>query len=118
MVSLRCVYALQFRVSLAKAPPQIPFTNAPPLYYQLTHPRVIYVLGFLVSSLAKRDLMGRKPKKKVFASEGIIAIDKELRKEIAGAFPAFCTIVCAHSPQSLAGLLFPMSGELMFVSRS
>ncbi|KAF7783867.1 hypothetical protein Agabi119p4_32 [Agaricus bisporus var. burnettii] len=62
---------------------EIPFSNGPPLHYQLTHPRVIYILGFLVSSLAKRDMMGRKPKKKVFASEGIIAIDKELRREIA-----------------------------------
>jgi len=62
---------------------QIPFSNCPPLFYQMTHPRVVYVLGFLVSSLAKRDLVGRKPKKKVFASEGITAVDKEMKKEIA-----------------------------------
>lgn len=63
---------------------QIQFRNGPPLHYQLTHPRVMYILGFLVSSLAKRDMIGRKPKKKVFASEGILAIDKELKREIAG----------------------------------
>ncbi|KAF9449730.1 hypothetical protein P691DRAFT_702735 [Macrolepiota fuliginosa MF-IS2] len=69
---------------------EIPFTDAPSLHYQLTHPRAVYVLGFLVSSLAKRDLVGRKPKKKVFASEGIIAIDKELKKELA--FPPWASI--------------------------
>ncbi|KAJ3562231.1 hypothetical protein NP233_g9703 [Leucocoprinus birnbaumii] len=69
---------------------EIPFTNLPPLHYQLTHPRVIYVLGFLVSSLAKRDLMGRKPKKKVFATEGILAVDKEMKKELA--FPPWASI--------------------------
>ncbi|KXN87809.1 hypothetical protein AN958_08125 [Leucoagaricus sp. SymC.cos] len=69
---------------------EIPFADSPPLYYQLTHPRVIYVLGFLVSSLAKRDLIGRKPKKKVFATEGIIAIDKETKKELA--FPTWASI--------------------------
>ncbi|KAF5352678.1 hypothetical protein D9756_006286 [Leucocoprinus leucothites] len=69
---------------------EIPFANSFPLYYQLTHPRVIYALGFLVSSLAKRDLIGRKPKKKVFAAEGIIAVDKEMKKELA--FPPWASI--------------------------
>jgi len=41
---------------------------------------VVYVLGFLVSSLVKYDFVGRKPKQKVFASKSITAVDKEIVK--------------------------------------
>ena len=55
--------------------------NSPPLRVQITHPRIIFALGFLVSSASKRDPVGRKPKRKLFAAEGILVIDRELRKD-------------------------------------
>lgn len=55
--------------------------NSPPLTVQVSHPRVIFTLGFLVSSVSKRDPVGRKPKRKLFAQEGVLIIDKELKKE-------------------------------------
>ncbi|KIM38243.1 hypothetical protein M413DRAFT_447988 [Hebeloma cylindrosporum] len=55
--------------------------NSPPLTVQVTHPRVIFTLGFLVSSVSKRDPVGRKPKRKLFAQEGVLIVDKELKKE-------------------------------------
>lgn len=38
---------------------------------QSTHPRVLFELAFLVSSVSKRDLVGRKPRRKLFAEEGL-----------------------------------------------
>lgn len=49
---------------------------------QVTHPRVIFTLGFLISSISKRDPVGRKPKRRMFANEGMLVVDKELKKEI------------------------------------
>ena len=53
-----------------------------PLEVQVTHPRVIFALGFLASSVSKRDPVGRKPKRKLFAHEGTLAVERELRKEV------------------------------------
>ena len=55
------------------SPSQIPLTSNPskPLRIQCTHPRVLYHLTYATSSVAKRDLVGRRPKKKVFAHEGV-----------------------------------------------
>ncbi|KIM23772.1 hypothetical protein M408DRAFT_332143 [Serendipita vermifera MAFF 305830] len=49
----------------------IPLHSNPerPLRIQSTHPRVLYQLTFVISSIAKRDCLGRKPKRKVFAQE-------------------------------------------------
>ncbi|KAF4604497.1 hypothetical protein EYR40_003271 [Pleurotus pulmonarius] len=49
------------------------------LYIRTTHPRVIYALGFLVSSTVKRDPIGRKPKRKVFAVEGLTRWEREMK---------------------------------------
>ena len=54
---------------------------------QVTHPRVLFLLAFLVSSVAKRDPVGRRPKRKVFAVEGLKSWDRELSQEIACALP-------------------------------
>lgn len=43
----------------------------------LTHPRVLYPLLFLLSAVAKRDPVGRKPKKGVFAREGLAALARD-----------------------------------------
>ena len=49
---------------------------------QVTHPRVLFLLAFLVSSVAKRDAVGRKPKRKVFATEGLRSWEQELGQNI------------------------------------
>lgn len=53
---------------------------------QVTHPRIVYALGFLVSCVAKRDPVGRKPKRRLFAQEGVLSVERELRKEVSCAF--------------------------------
>ena len=65
---------------------QIPFENSssPSLFLQVTHPRIIFAMGFLVSSVAKRDPVGRKPKRKVFAAEGLAVLEREAKKGVEG----------------------------------
>ncbi|KAH6911011.1 hypothetical protein BKA70DRAFT_1099641 [Coprinopsis sp. MPI-PUGE-AT-0042] len=58
-------------------------TSTQPLYVQTTHPRVLFALAFLVTAIAKRDPVGRKPKRKVFAGEGLAVVERELQKEVA-----------------------------------
>ncbi|KAG5719286.1 hypothetical protein E4T56_gene13334 [Termitomyces sp. T112] len=65
---------------------EIPFPSSsnlawtPPLRIRTTPPRVLHSLAFLLSAVAKRDAVGRAPKKGVFARAGL-----ELR-ELAGPF--------------------------------
>ncbi|KAH8111978.1 hypothetical protein DFH11DRAFT_1512413 [Phellopilus nigrolimitatus] len=61
----------------------ITLSYGPPLTIKCTHPRVLYHLAYLVSSTSKRDAVGRKPKRKVFAGEGLTVWEKEVKKEIA-----------------------------------
>lgn len=61
---------------------QISLPDGPPLSIQVTHPRILFLLAFLVSSVAKRDAVGRKPKRKVFASEGLTSWEKEMDFEL------------------------------------
>lgn len=63
---------------------KVNFPDGPPLVVQVTHPRLVYQLGFLVSCVAKRDAVGRKPKRKVFANEGLAAWEREKEQEIVG----------------------------------
>jgi hypothetical protein len=42
-----------------------------------THPRILYVFAFLLSAVAKRDAVGRKPKKGLFAKEGLSILERE-----------------------------------------
>ncbi|KIL71185.1 hypothetical protein M378DRAFT_154670 [Amanita muscaria Koide BX008] len=62
---------------------EFPLPGSQPLYVQMSHPRVLYLLAFLVSSVSKRNPVGRKPKRKVFAVEGLTITERELQKEIA-----------------------------------
>src|ERR1700722_17801502 len=64
-------------------PVQIKFSNSPPLILQATNPRILYFLGFLVSSTAKRDAVGRKPKRTAFATQGLAVLVKEEAKGIS-----------------------------------
>ncbi|KAH7882576.1 hypothetical protein F5I97DRAFT_1969951 [Phlebopus sp. FC_14] len=50
---------------------EIPLPGHASLPLRTTHPRVLFLLTFLVSAVAKRDPVGRRPKKKVFAENGI-----------------------------------------------
>ena len=54
-----------------------------PLIIQLTHPRILLVFSYLVSAIAKRDPVGRKPRKKVFASEGLVVWQREWREWVS-----------------------------------
>lgn len=56
--------------------------TSPPLYIQTTHPRILYTLAYLVSCVAKKDPIGRRPKRRVFAMEGLTAWERELRREL------------------------------------
>ncbi|KAJ6544356.1 hypothetical protein B0H19DRAFT_1170438 [Mycena capillaripes] len=57
-------------------------TSTPPLYIRTTHPRVLYALGYLISAVARRDLVGRKPKRKTFVLEGLGVVDREAGREL------------------------------------
>jgi hypothetical protein len=57
--------------------PQIPFPNGQSIHVATTHPRILYVLAFLLSAVAKRDAVGRKPRKGLFAREGLGVLERE-----------------------------------------
>ncbi|KAK0450523.1 uncharacterized protein EV420DRAFT_738131 [Desarmillaria tabescens] len=63
---------------------EITFSNppSPPLLIQTTHPRVLFILAYLVSAISRKDPVGRKPKRKIFAVEGLAVWEKEMRKEL------------------------------------
>ncbi|RPD54496.1 hypothetical protein L226DRAFT_539879 [Lentinus tigrinus ALCF2SS1-7] len=62
---------------------EVPFVPGPSLVVQVTHPRILFLLAFLISSSSKRDAVGRKPKRKVFATEGLTTWDCEAAREIS-----------------------------------
>jgi len=59
---------------------KIDFPTGPPIYLEATHPRIFYLIGFLLASVSKRDAMGRKPRRKIFAIEGLKVWEKETAK--------------------------------------
>ena len=61
---------------------KINFPTGPPIYVEATHPRIFYLVGFLLTSVSKRDAMGRKPRRKIFAIEGLKAWEKEITKPL------------------------------------
>lgn len=56
--------------------------SLPSLYIRTTHPRVLYALGYLISAVARRDLVGRKPKRKTFVLEGLGVVSREAGREL------------------------------------
>ncbi|KZT73388.1 hypothetical protein DAEQUDRAFT_721986 [Daedalea quercina L-15889] len=64
---------------------EIPLPNSAPVVLHVTHPRVLFLLTFLVSSTSKRDAVGRKPKRKVFAQAGLDAWENESARDISFA---------------------------------
>ncbi|KAG8779803.1 hypothetical protein FRC12_023818 [Ceratobasidium sp. 428] len=51
----------------------IPLSGGDKLMVRTMHPRVIFELAFLVSSLSTQDVIGRKPRRMVCAAEGLRA---------------------------------------------
>ncbi|CAE6469450.1 unnamed protein product [Rhizoctonia solani] len=67
----------------------VPLASNDSLLIKSTHPRVIFELAFLVSSIARRDVVGRKPRRLIFATEGLRA-GTEVGVEVA--FPVWATL--------------------------
>ncbi|CCO37819.1 hypothetical protein BN14_11979 [Rhizoctonia solani AG-1 IB] len=67
----------------------IPLASNDSLLIKSTHPRVIFELAFLVSSIARRDVVGRKPRRLIFSTEGLRA-GAETGIEVA--FPVWATL--------------------------
>ena len=59
---------------------KIDFPKGPSIHLEATHPRIFYLVGFLLTSVSKRDAMGRKPRRKIFATEGLKAWEREIIK--------------------------------------
>ncbi|KAK7053719.1 hypothetical protein R3P38DRAFT_2761465 [Favolaschia claudopus] len=82
--------------------------STPPLYIRTTHPRVLYVLGYLISAVARRDLVGRKPKRKTFVLEGLGVVDREAQRELR--LPRWAT---AGDVQAVEGQMAKLKADLM-----
>lgn len=54
----------------------VTLASGPPMPLNVTHPRVICELAYLVSGISKRDVAGRKPKRKLFVKEGLTAAEE------------------------------------------
>ncbi|KDN35206.1 hypothetical protein RSAG8_11781, partial [Rhizoctonia solani AG-8 WAC10335] len=67
----------------------VPLASNDSLLIKSTHPRVIFELAFLMSSIARRDVVGRKPRRLIFATEGLRA-GTEMGVEVA--FPVWATL--------------------------
>ncbi len=61
----------------------VQMASGPDLELQVTHPRILYEVAFLVSGLSKRDVTGRKPKRGVYLREGL-GVAAEIGKIIGG----------------------------------
>ncbi|KAH9830402.1 uncharacterized protein C8Q71DRAFT_785481 [Rhodofomes roseus] len=64
---------------------EIRMPKSAPVVLQVTHPRILFLLTFLASATSKRDPVGRKPKRKVFAQAGLDAWDTVHDSEITFA---------------------------------
>ncbi|CAE6350774.1 unnamed protein product [Rhizoctonia solani] len=67
----------------------IPLASNDSILIKSTHPRVVFELAFLVSSIARRDVVGRKPRRLIFGTEGLRA-GTEVGIEVA--FPVWATL--------------------------
>ncbi|KAG9310773.1 hypothetical protein JVU11DRAFT_8622 [Chiua virens] len=51
---------------------EIPLPGHESIFLQTTHPHILFLLTFLVSAVAKRDPVSRRPKKRVFSECGVV----------------------------------------------
>lgn len=79
------------------------FPIGPPIHLEVTHPRIFYLIGFLLTSVSKRDPMGRKPRRKVFAIEGLKVWEREITKSLDCMTLSLCTLDFLTSAQVLHG---------------
>ncbi|KAL0069513.1 hypothetical protein AAF712_003548 [Marasmius tenuissimus] len=97
---------------------EVPFPkqkNPIPMYIQVTHPRILYVLAYLVSAVAKKDPVGRKPKRKIFSTQGLATWEKEVKKELK--LPVWATVADAeHIDDRMAKIKGDLMCELIGVS--
>ncbi|EIW87452.1 hypothetical protein CONPUDRAFT_161980 [Coniophora puteana RWD-64-598 SS2] len=94
---------------------EISLPDSRPLALHITHPRTLYVLTFLVSSTSKRDPVGRKPKRKVFATEGLGAWNREVLRELK--LPVWASVDdIGEIDQRLVRIKADMLSELAAVS--
>ncbi|KDQ51183.1 hypothetical protein JAAARDRAFT_41451 [Jaapia argillacea MUCL 33604] len=93
----------------------IKFPSSPALSIQITHPRILHFLTFLVSSVSKRDPVGRKPKKRIFAAEALRIWDAEVAKELPFA-PWMSLGEIEEVEQRLARIKADLICELISVS--
>ncbi|KAH0834299.1 hypothetical protein J3R83DRAFT_11674 [Lanmaoa asiatica] len=62
---------------------EIPLPGYDSIFLQTTHPHILFLLTFLVSAVAKRDPVSRRPKKRVFAECGVVQCrEGRLGKEV------------------------------------
>ncbi|KAJ8495087.1 hypothetical protein ONZ51_g1909 [Trametes cubensis] len=87
---------------------EIVLPTGPSLVVQVTHPRILFLLAFLVSSASKRDAVGRRPKRKVFATEGLTVWDTEAVREIS-----FCTWADAGDVEEVEERLARIKADLL-----
>ncbi|CED83210.1 hypothetical protein [Phaffia rhodozyma] len=64
-----------------------------PLQVLLTPPHILYVLACLITSLSKRDPAVKRPKKRVFAEEGIRQLDQGIEAAPGISYPPFATVL-------------------------
>ncbi|KAK1228586.1 hypothetical protein PQX77_008364 [Marasmius sp. AFHP31] len=104
--------------SLASGIVEVPFPkqkNPMPMYIQVTHPRILYVLAYLVSAVAKKDPVGRKPKRKIFSTQGLATWEKEVKRELK--LPVWATVADAeHIDDRMAKIKGDLMCELIGVS--
>ncbi|KAI0674000.1 hypothetical protein C8Q78DRAFT_1076945 [Trametes maxima] len=87
---------------------ELALPSGPSLMVQVTHPRILFLLAFLVSSASKRDAVGRKPKRKVFATEGLTTWEAEATREIS-----FSTWASAGDVQEVEERLARIKADLL-----
>jgi hypothetical protein len=62
---------------------QVDIPESVPLVVRVTHPRVLLLLAYLVSATGKRDVLGRKPKRRVFVVEGLRLWEGDALRELS-----------------------------------
>ncbi|RDB22401.1 hypothetical protein Hypma_010501 [Hypsizygus marmoreus] len=94
---------------------EIPFPSplhTQPLRITATHPRVLYILVFLLSAVSKRDPVGRKPKKGVFAREGLAVLARECATPTGSASSSSASGSGSASPSAGKEITLPVYSSL------
>ncbi|EGN93559.1 hypothetical protein SERLA73DRAFT_63805, partial [Serpula lacrymans var. lacrymans S7.3] len=94
---------------------EVTFPSSPSLSVKVTHPRVVFLLTYLISTTAKRDPVGRKSKRKIFAAEGLAIWEKEIQRELK--LPTWAGVADAYEiEQQVVRIKTDLLCELIAVS--